>query len=170
MIFLDSFVQLLSSHCRSCRMFGAFVPMWCSPVTSVYALSIKPLGLMEAWNVPGKMWGRCSSLNTWLTLPGELEEKLLPEGESETEGQGEAVGTKATGRQPNRNPSARYRRLRPWKTRCLLMKCTPDSQFTFCSSQRPDDGVPVSKEWQVQGDDYENGPDGCVAEHSFTLC
>lgn len=116
------------------------------------------------------MRGRCSSLNTWLTLPGELEEKLLPEGESETEGQGEAVGTKATGRQPNRNPSARYRRLRPWKTRCLLMKCTPDSQFTFCSSQRPDDGVPVSKEWQVQGDDYENGPDGCVAEHSFTLC
>lgn len=36
---------------------------------------------MEAWNVPGKMRGRCSSLNTWLTLPGELEEKLLPEGE-----------------------------------------------------------------------------------------
>lgn len=42
--FSDSFVQLLSSHGWSCRMFWLFVPMWCSPVTSVYALSIKPVG------------------------------------------------------------------------------------------------------------------------------
>lgn len=72
--FLDSLVQLLSSHRWSCL----FVPMWCSPVTSVYALSIKPVGSNGGLKCSRQNAGQMQSFKYMAHSPGWTRGEAAP--------------------------------------------------------------------------------------------
>lgn len=80
--FLDSLVQLLSSHRWSCRMFWLFVSMWCSPVTSVYALSIKPVGSNGGLKCSRQNAGQMQSFKYMARSPRWTRGEAAPRGES----------------------------------------------------------------------------------------